>query len=497
MGEFTNAVEQHLQALRLFEKFSIKRGEAFSMNSLGNDFFRLKRYDEARAYFAAALKVKREVQDKRGLISSLEGLANVYRETGQYSLAETHYRESIQLAVELNLIQDESTSRFALGLMYKRIGNISDARASFSRSLALTRQSGDSTTSAKIASELLALDFSEKQTTAIEATLLNNLETVKRAGDRQSELIQYGRLSDFYAVGKKYDEAYYYLKKYAKLYDSIEGNAVVLQMKQMEEQFQAEKKEREITLLRKDQQLKQLELTQQRSNLLMVIVGLVSLLTIVVLMFNRYRINNRNKRLVEIERMRNTIARDLHDDIGSTLTSINIISQMAVHEAVGDTAAFSRIAQHSSNIMEGMSDIVWSINPQNDALEHVLTKMKEFATEILEPAGIGYSFSGEEALNNIPMDAITRKNVFLIFKEALNNAAKYSEADLINIDIRNNGRNIILTIRDNGKGFDVSNGSSGNGLVNIRARATAIKGSVHVKSSPNAGTEVRLVLPTT
>jgi signal transduction histidine kinase len=496
MGEFRKAVENHLQALRLFEKVGSKRGQAFALNSVGNDFFQLDQYTEARTYFESSLEIKTVLQDKRGIISSMQGLADVYRQTRQYTLAETYYKRSIQLASELKVLNEELIARYALGVMYKQIGNLTDARINFSRSLDLTRQVGDSTTSAKIKSELLSLDFQKNQPQSTEKTLLHNLETVKGAGDRRSELNEYGRISDFYAVTQRYDKAYEYLKKYTKLYDSIEGNAVLLQMKQVEEQYQAEKNEREIALLKKDQQLKQLELAKQRSNLIMIIIGFLSLLTISVLLFNRYRINNRNRRLVEIERMRNTIARDLHDDIGSTLTSINIISQMAVQESSGDTTAFKRIAHHSASMMEGMSDIVWSINPHNDALEHLVTKMKEFATEILEPSGVSYEFSGEETLMNIPLDAMTRKNIFLIFKEALNNAAKYSGADVIRINIRNTGRSLILTIHDNGMGFDASDGSSGNGLVNMRTRAGAINANIQVKSSNSSGTEVRLVLPT-
>jgi signal transduction histidine kinase len=493
MGEFRKAVENHLQALRLFEKVGSKRGQAFTLNSVGNDFFQLDQYSEARKYFESSLKMKTKLQDQRGIISSMQGLADVYRETRQYTLAETYYKRSIQSASELKLINEELISRYALGIMYKQIGNLTDARANFSKSLELTRQAGDSTTSAKIKSELLSLNFRESQSHLTEKTLLDNLETVKGAGDRRSELNEYGRLSDFYAVNERYDKAYSYLKQYTKLYDSIEGNAVLLQMKQLEEQYQAEKNEREIALLKKDQQF---ESARQRSNMIMTIIGFMSLLTIGVLLFNRYRINNRNKRLVEIERMRNAIARDLHDDIGSTLTSINIISQMAVQESSGDTTAFKRIAHHSAAMMEGMSDIVWSINPNNDALEHLVSKMKEFATEILEPAGVSYEFSGEETLVNIPLDAITRKNIFLIFKEALNNAAKYSGADLIMININNTGRSLIMTIHDNGVGFDESQEASGNGLVNMRTRAVAIRANIQVKSSRNSGTEVRLVLPT-
>jgi two-component system, NarL family, sensor histidine kinase UhpB len=208
--------------------------------------------------------------------------------------------------------------------------------------------------------------------------------------------------------------------------------------------------------------------------------------------------------LVEMERMRNTIARDLHDDIGSTLSSINIISQLALKDAnaclpdrQGSTTHFQRIAQHSSTMMESMSDIVWSINPHNDSMEQVISKMKEFASEILDPIDVAFSFSGEEHLDEVTLDVSLRKNLFLIFKEAINNAAKYSKASSVDIAFSKSGKGLQLTITDNGKGFDVANDKSGNGLRNMKERASAIKGLVEINSSLNNGTTVLVAIPLT
>ena len=134
--------------------------------------------------------------------------------------------------------------------------------------------------------------------------------------------------------------------------------------------------------------------------------------------------------------VRNNIARDLHDDIGSTLSSINIMSQLAIQENArlsnGQENAgthLKKIANHSASMMEKMSDIVWSINPKNDSIEQVVIKMKEFAAEMLEPKNIDYSFEIEDSIMALKLDVQKRKNIFLIFKEAINNAAKYSEGN--------------------------------------------------------------------
>ncbi|MFZ2905387.1 MAG: ATP-binding protein [Cyclobacteriaceae bacterium] len=262
-------------------------------------------------------------------------------------------------------------------------------------------------------------------------------------------------------------------------------------------EYQNGRQEKEIELLKKDQELQKLELSRQQANTTIIIIALIAVVIISIILVNRYRVLNRTRRLVEMERMRNTIARDLHDDIGSTLSSINIISQMALKEANGSSPHFQRIAQHSSSMMESMSDIVWSINPNNDSLEQVISKMKEFTAEILDPLDINYTFSGEENLDAFKLDVSKRKNLFLIFKEAINNSAKYSSATSITIRFKKENNTIQVTITDNGKGFDAISSTTGNGLRNMKERADTIHGKLEVKSSPGAGTEVLLTLPIT
>jgi signal transduction histidine kinase len=202
---------------------------------------------------------------------------------------------------------------------------------------------------------------------------------------------------------------------------------------------------------------------------------------------------------MEIENMRNEIARDLHDDMGSTLSSIHIISQLALKESQAEpsTKYFQRISENSAKMMESMSDMVWSINPDNDSLQKMLTKMKEFSAEILEPKNMGYQFQGEETLNGAVLDLASRKNVFLIFKESINNTAKYSEGSFVNIHFSQIANDLLLTISDNGKGFDHTKVHNGNGLKNMKARAQEINAQLNLESKLGQGTILKLKLALT
>ncbi|MBK7650273.1 MAG: histidine kinase dimerization/phosphoacceptor domain-containing protein [Flammeovirgaceae bacterium] len=179
-------------------------------------------------------------------------------------------------------------------------------------------------------------------------------------------------LSDYYTLHKDYERALYYFREHKALSDSVEGNEVLLQLKELEEQYQNEKHVQEITLLKKNQELQALALSRERTNVALIAFALLSVLIISILLVNRYRVKNRANRMIEMERMRNTIARDLHDDIGSTLSSINIMSQLALNENGNASQHLKKLLHTRLKIMENMSDIVWSINPKNDLAEQMV-----------------------------------------------------------------------------------------------------------------------------
>jgi len=498
LSDFQTAVKYHLQALSLFEKLNNKRGQSFCLQNLGNNLFKLRQFDQSQDYFQRSIKLKEELKDKRGLINGWTGLGDVYKEKNQFDLSEKYYLRALEAAKEMKLILEEARCNNQLGLLYRQMGLLAKSQTALTTGLALARQSGDSSMSAVIHSELLGIEVQEKKEKRTESTLLSNLTTHINSGDRSSEATEYAHLAEYYAANNKFDIAFNYLKKHEQLKDSVEGNAVLLQIKELQEQFQSEKKEKEIALLKKDQELQTLALSRERANVILIAFALISVLVISGLLVNRYRVLNRSRRLIEMERMRNTIARDLHDDLGSTLSSINIMSKLAMNQSNGSAHhQLERIADHSAKMMESMSDIVWSINPSNDTLDQVIAKMKEFAAEILEPKNISYSFEEGENISDFSLTVDKRKNIFLIFKEAINNAAKYSESNQVKISIGVKANRLHFSISDNGKGFDPDTIKNGNGLKNMAARANDISGTIQRKSEPGKGTEISVVVPIT
>jgi signal transduction histidine kinase len=222
------------------------------------------------------------------------------------------------------------------------------------------------------------------------------------------------------------------------------------------------------------------------------IIAAISLLTYFIY---RQRLN----KLLAVERIRSKVARDLHDDVGSTLSTINILSSMAktklLNDPVKTSEYISKITDNSQQMMEAMDDIVWSIKPDNDNMLKIVARMREYASGILEPKDIEIIFNTGERLHELKLDMETRRDVFLIFKEAVNNIAKYAHCTKTEINIKYLNQRLVMSIRDNGVGFDLNKADSGNGMGNMQKRAERLNGIVKIKSEPGQGTEVVMNIP--
>lgn len=201
----------------------------------------------------------------------------------------------------------------------------------------------------------------------------------------------------------------------------------------------------------------------------------------------------RRARRREIERLRVRIASDLHDDIGSSLWSITLLSRMLTkHGNLGaeerqDLEEIHRIAIQTSN---SIRDIIWLINPAFDTLQDLVLRTKDFAGTMLRGVDYRMHCDGAVLSQKLPFDF--RHNLFLFFKEALTNIARHAQATAVEVRIEEHAHAWRLTIQDDGRGFDQATNTGGNGLRNLRARAVRMKATLEVQSQPGQGTRLTL-----
>ncbi len=224
-------------------------------------------------------------------------------------------------------------------------------------------------------------------------------------------------------------------------------------------------------------------------------------------------LKSREERLAELEKVRSRIAVDLHDDIGASLTQIAVLSEVAqTQSAKGNgngkiSVPLQSISKVSNELVETMSDIVWSINPSKDHLHDLTQRMRRFASDVLSAKGIAFQFLAPNLLDgDVSIGTNLRREVFLIFKESVNNVIKHSNAARAQIELEIYQGDLVLRISDDGDGFQTSlpeaadefsfeKETGGNGLLSIRRRATEMDGELQIISAPGAGTQIFLRLP--
>ena len=215
---------------------------------------------------------------------------------------------------------------------------------------------------------------------------------------------------------------------------------------------------------------------------------------VVVAMAHRSRVRH----LLSLERVRMGIATDLHDDIGSNLSQIAILSEVARRQLEPNglrvAGHLERIAHLSRASVDSMSDIVWATNPEKDRAANLVTRMRNLANEVLAAREIDFVFhvTGEP---HTRLDAELRRQVFLLFKESLNNVVRHSGSVKVDATLHLDRHVLILRVQDHGKGFDAAHVSSGEGLQSMQRRAASIGGRLDVVSSPTSGTALTLTVP--
>jgi ligand-binding sensor domain-containing protein/signal transduction histidine kinase len=211
-------------------------------------------------------------------------------------------------------------------------------------------------------------------------------------------------------------------------------------------------------------------------------------------LFSIYRYKVRE--LLRLERLRTRIASDLHDDVGSTLSSISILSDILAQQIENPQSAkmLGSIGSNAHKMLEKIDDIVWVVNPTNDKFQNLGLRIREFAIPLFESKNIQSEILFDKQMNNLQLPMELRRNIYLIAKEAINNAIKYSDCKSVKILFRQYQPGLIMEIRDDGKGFNPETLTSRNGMKNMKLRAGQINSAIEITSAPGKGTQITLTV---
>jgi signal transduction histidine kinase/ligand-binding sensor domain-containing protein len=205
----------------------------------------------------------------------------------------------------------------------------------------------------------------------------------------------------------------------------------------------------------------------------------------------------RLRQILATEAVRRQVSRDLHDDVGSGLVQIAVLSELARDDMVFGARAWPDVARLARSLRDSMSDIVWAVDPQKDRLSDLVQRMREVASTLLESDGRVVAFNGPDprAIERTGMTTDRRRHLLLFFKEAVTNTSRHARANHVTIDLRVSVTTLTLMIADDGCGFDAATVRRGNGLTSLEARARQLRGELTIQSVPGHGTTVLLTVP--
>jgi len=474
-GNYPEALKNHLAALKISEELGTKEGIAASNSNIGGVYNNQGNYPEALKSYLLALKLYQDTDNQEGIAISNNNIGGVYIDLKDYSKAKQYLNDGISLSKELGLVENTKTSYELKATLDSATGNWQEAFTSYKAYIVYRDSLSGSEITNKLAKAQMQFDFDKK-------------------GDslKFQQALTDAKLNQQILLSRQQQQSLLLKEKEVVLL----SNERQLQQMQMQKdsaesaghKAEADKKQGQVVLLNKEKALQTLELARQKQLKKYLLAGLALFL---VLAFFVYR-NYRSRQQLKLQMLRNKIAIDLHDDVGSTLSSISIFSQMAQQQSKEVIPMLETIGESSRKMLDAMADIVWTINPENDQFEKIILRMRNFAYELLGAKKIDFEFVAADEVAKLKLPMNVRKNLYLIFKEATNNLVKYAAADRALFSLTGEKNNLTLLIKDNGKGFDTTRVTEGNGLKNMKKRALEMGAELMIDSLPGNGTTIQL-----
>lgn len=512
------ALKYAQQAETISERNNDLQSRSRILNTMGNINKELKNYSQAKVNFSQCLEIASNNGDYEGVILSTSGIAMIERNMGNYKDAWLLLEKALACAKQHNANHFITGVKINMANIKSDQGILNEAEVIYKEALLVAKQISDRKNMALINANLGFLYFDEARYIEAERFLKTAMPIATEIGDVNLIKEIHGGLYDAYKAMNKSHEALYEHEQYALYADSLMNDDKAKQISNLRTQYAVNQKEKELNDVAQRQRIIS-EAAIGRQKLIRnfsIASGFLCLL-LAGFVFQRYRdklhtskilaeknaaieyayhdLKLAQKSLIETEKQREaqsvrvTIARDIHDEIGSGLTKITLLSDVAKRKTQQPEIAdsLSKITSYSKNVSTSLSEIVWSINPMHDNVASLISYMKATANNLLEDSGINYTLEFPHCDTAYKMHPELKRNIYLVMKEAIHNTIKYAHAKNISIAFSVNNDNFILKIIDDGVGMKNINNSSGNGLVNMHQRMLQHSNMLQIFSEPDKG----------
>lgn len=451
----------------------------------------LSRHKEARTIYRKLINTYKKNNNKKILNWGYSSLATSFATEKKNDSALIYYRKTKKISTEINDFQGIVNALMCLGKIQSELGNQTKATTNLKQALAICKDKGIKKIELEVLSELGEVYLkTEKNTLAIQ-TLKKVIEKAKSHKRLPMIRDNYKLLSDAYFKKKDYKKSLQYNNLYNNLRDSIQNTEIQKNTEELLLQFETEKKEKENLLLKQESSAKDLTISNKNNYILF--GSLIFLLVIVILIFYQLKkfkkknsdlkksILKRQKLEKELEKVRENIAKDFHDEMGNKLARINVLSDYLIKD---DNLSLSKlkanlkgIKEDSDTLFKETRDFMFSLNTNSDYLEEVVTYISDFGEDFF--ASFNIDFYIEKDINkNYKLPYYWNRQIILIFKELMTNVAKHSKATETHFTIHQDENTLIMVLKDNGQGFDIDTLNKKRGIKNILQRADKIGASI-------------------
>ncbi len=457
-------------------------------------------YDQGKQYIRASITMFKKLNKPAFLADAYSSIGYVFLQEGDYDSALYYYRLEYIIRTHSNYsILMQAMSADNIGTVYYEKANEKDTHPWIDSSykyfsIALNNYIAvDSKWNIKYEEiNMGSVLRNLKQYALASRYLLDAFHYFDSLYDVNYAYMAANELSILYKDMNDYEDAYSYKEISLKYKDSLDKRNHSDSITQIFARYETDKKEKQIQLLNAQSALDKSTLSRQRILMLFSVISLLFAAALFIVLINR----NRMKQQLKEIKVRNQLAGDLHDEVGSSLSSILLLSKMASGKTDAQTSGkgmLDTIAANTKEVINKMNDIVWMMNPKYDEGENVREKLEQYVSNIQEATTAALELHIASAIDSIKFPMEIRKAILLVCKEAVNNALKYSNASIISISMNSENNHAQLIISDNGNGFDKDVVKEGNGLSTMNLRAKEINGKLAIQSSPGNGTQVKLV----
>ncbi|HWZ16802.1 MAG TPA: ATP-binding protein [Mucilaginibacter sp.] len=512
-ADYANAMDIAQKGLSLAEQLGDKENQAHYDNQAGFIYLKQEKADDGIKYYTRYLALANELHNRMMIADASNGIADGYLLKNDYQTALRYSFNALRIYEKMNDRERLDRQRMAFRLdrvpytlfkistAYKQAGNY---KLALQYALAIFAPHGKKRNifnNYDLASYYINTgDIYSllKDYTQAGLYLNKGLLLAKSILHREDIRDAYQGISKNFALQHRYDSAYHYQALFTGLKDSIINEKVSREINKLE----VERRDKEIILLNQQQKLKATE-TARQSLVRNVIIGFVTFIAVILILLlymqggiKQQKLNFEKQLAVQTERQR--ISSDMHDDIGTGLSTMLIYVNMLKLKLAdsGNAQNIERIAALGTELVEQLKEIVWSLNPGNDRLDNLLLFIRQYFVLLFEPLAHQTKIIYPSVIPEIEIDNELRRNIFLCVKEVLNNVIKHADATCVELAVQVGRNMLLIQVKDNGKGFVPDNGNStGNGLKNIRQRMNAVKGKFNIQSSKGTLVKLEVRLP--